>query len=183
MSYKPLAGTIPFRAIAHLNALAAGTKIANAVLADALEVDPNTLANTLKTAVHHGIVKREKIDGRTHWMRGDGTPAPPAEDYEPDEPLKRRQRPAEAPKPSTLFVGIAGGPTAADVVVTPKALPPEYKQPAAQPEQPLQACKGEFAVFGYFSDGRISIEADGKQISLDQQDTYELVKFVRRVFG
>lgn len=180
MSYTPLSGTIPFRAIAHLNALAPGAKIANGVLADALEVDPAILTNTLKTAVCHGAIKREKVDNRTYWMRGDGKPPPPAEDYEPDEPLKRRPKPATTPKPATPFVGQAATPTAADVVVTPKRPPAKLQEPA---EQPLQACKGEFAVFGYFSDGRISIEADGKQIQLDQQDTYELVKFVRRVFG
>ncbi len=70
--YKPLAGTIPARAVAFLNELPDGEMVSSSVLAAEVDCDPSDLRQSLRTAVNHGAISHEQRDGLNWWGKGDG---------------------------------------------------------------------------------------------------------------
>lgn len=90
-TYSPLPGTLPARALAHFDRHDI-SEIANGVLADALGTDPSSLTAGLVTPVKHGLLLREKRDGRLYWRRGDAGPncGPSAEEEVDDDPVDQR---------------------------------------------------------------------------------------------
>jgi len=91
LSYKFQPGTLPHRAAQYLLRLQPGETVSTAAMAEALEVDGTILTTTLMTAVKHGAIAKDKIDGHLRWRMGDGTPLPLPDDYEPDQPLPPRR--------------------------------------------------------------------------------------------
>lgn len=111
MIYKAQPGTTPYRVIAHLESLPAGTRLATSVLADELNSDNNTIHSCLKTAKRHGAIFASRDDdGNTYWSLGDGKPEAPAEDFEPDEPLHTRRKTTPMPTlKDPLFCAFSDG--------------------------------------------------------------------------
>lgn len=71
-NYKPMVGSVAFRAIAHLKTLAPGEEIATGPLSDAIELDkPDTLGMYLTPALNAGVISRRiKPElGRMNWWR------------------------------------------------------------------------------------------------------------------
>jgi len=79
-AYKPRAGSVAERAIAHL--IEHGPT-AGVPLAEAIEADREALAPSLSTAMQFGAVKREKRDALWWYEIGDGTPQ--VRNEEPDD--------------------------------------------------------------------------------------------------
>lgn len=155
MTYKPQAGTIPDRAIKHLQALGKGAALANAVLADELGVDKNALHASLATPVKHGAMAREKraSDGLIYWSIGDGTPAPLPHDFEPDEPLHPRSEPKTRRTRGQGLLAMHGEGAQEELF-----------------DEPL-FCK--------FSDGRIGIKAEGHDLTFSSKTSNLLETFLR----
>ena len=109
MTYKAQPGTTPFRVIAHLESLPAGTWLATSVLADELNSDNNTIHSSLATAKRHGAITAKRDGGNTYWSLGSGEPEAPAEDYEPDEPLRPRRASALPTLKEPLFCAFSDG--------------------------------------------------------------------------
>lgn len=74
-TYTPQPGTIAARVIAFFALRPAGFEMTTGVLADELELDSNTLTPCLATPVKHGLLVRERRDGRMYWRRGSGVSA------------------------------------------------------------------------------------------------------------
>lgn len=88
MSYEPLPGTIPSRALHWLRMQPVGTEVSTAVLADAVGADPTSLSPSLVPALNHGLVKRRKRADHPRnfwWSLGDGIPLEKPTDDEPQE--------------------------------------------------------------------------------------------------
>ena len=93
-AYAPQPGTIPARAIAHMADWPLDDRISAPVLAATLDVEVMSLHSSLAPAIRHGVVVREKKEGRVYFGRGSGVPI---EDDEPDDqPPIRRTVPAKA---------------------------------------------------------------------------------------
>lgn len=174
MSYTPQPGTIPYRVIEFLKQQPPGTEFSSAALAEAIGHEGASLSLYLSVARDCGAVKSEKRQPLTggqqtyYWRLGEGESLPKPPDYEPDEPLTPRN-PAR-PLSSIL------APAAADAVV-------KRKEPAA-PSKPQAVANLNRAVFGWFTDGSLVIRQPGAaDIQLSQEDTDDLVKFIRQVRG
>lgn len=92
-SYTPQPGTTPFRVIAHLQTLPAGTELTTAQLCDALgRDDPNGFSTCMLAAARSGLVKQARRPGSrlAYWSLGNGNlaqeAAPAADDDAEDEP-------------------------------------------------------------------------------------------------
>jgi hypothetical protein len=101
MSYTPQPGTVAAKALAHLQALEAGSELSTAVLSEAVDCDPAGLPAFLLPAVNAGLVRRRRRDGfgRMLWWRlGNG-----------EDPLPHRNvAPDVKPKPGEMFPGVRG---------------------------------------------------------------------------
>lgn len=178
MSYTPIRGTIPWRVIEFLKLQPRGMEFSSAALAEAIGHDGASIAVCLTTALEHGALKGEKrvppLGGQKtyFWSLGDGTPLPKPSDYEPDEPLPRRN----PSKPTAQALAPAATPSAADAVVKPKD--------PAKPSKAQAVATLNRAVFGWFSDGCLVIRQQGAaDVQLSQEETDDLVKFIRQVRG
>jgi hypothetical protein len=58
--YAPRPGTVAYRAITHLEGLAAGTELSTAELADVLGIDAKQMLGNLELAIKHGLVQRRQ---------------------------------------------------------------------------------------------------------------------------
>lgn len=106
-TYTPQPGTIPARVIAYFSTLPAGTELATAVLAEAVDVIPSCVMATLAAAVKHGAIICTKREGISYWRLGAGIPATNPQASEPDDaPVIQRIIPAataprvQAPPPA-----------------------------------------------------------------------------------
>lgn len=165
MTYTPQPGTIPHRVIEFLKQHPHGAEFSGAEIADAIGHDGAALTVYLSNPVDRGALK---VDKRVpphgghkvnYYSLGDGIPLPKADD-DVDEPL---HKPLSAP-----------------------ALAPAEEIPArSKPANPHQAAQTlSRAVFGWFSDGSLVIRQSGAaDIQLSQEDTDDLVKFIRQVRG
>lgn len=75
-AYVPQADTIGGRALAHLQKLPPGTEVPSGPLADALGVNSSMINVCLDTAAKHGVMVRDKREGRIYWRLGPNAPAP-----------------------------------------------------------------------------------------------------------
>lgn len=178
MSYTPIVGTIPHRVIEFLKQQPPGTEFSTSALAEAIGHDGASLAVCLAVPLERGALKGEKrfpLTGgqKTYfWSLGDGTPLPKPDDYEPDEPLPRRN----TSKPTAQALAPAAPPSAAETVV-------KRKEPA-KPSKVQAVATLNRAVFGWFSDGCLVIRQQGAaDLQLSQEETDDLVKFIRQVRG
>ena len=178
MSYTPQPGTIPHRVIEFLKQQPPGMEFSTYALADAIGHAGASLSMYLSTALEHGALKSEKrvppLGGQktSFWSLGDGTPLPKPVDYEPDEPLPQRN----PSKPAAAALAPAAQPSAADTVV-------KRKEPA-KPSKVQAVATLNRAVFGWFSDGCLVIRQQGAaDLQLSQEETDDLVKFIRQVRG
>lgn len=177
--YTPQPGTIPFRVIQYLQRLAPGTGIANAPLADELDIVANSITACMQPALHHGLVKRERIDGIIHWKLGDGTPAPAAPDADEDPEMASK----------IVLTSAADLRDSNDKLVKnlEKAIKreqrdiigPDTSQLGAQIQLDLPDPE---PVFGAFSDGSLSIEQGGTFLRLGEKQAQALQAFMGRAW-
>lgn len=176
MSYTPQPGTIPHRVIEFLKQQPRGVEFSSAHLAEAIGHDGASIAIYLAAALEHGVLKGEKrvppLGGQKtyFWSLGDGTPLPKPDDYVPDEPLK----PRNASMPAAPAPAPAAPPAAADTVV-------KRKEPDSAAPEPVPPSPAGSAVFGWFSDGSMTIRNSGQEMALSPAATHDLVKFIDRV--
>lgn len=76
MSYEPIPGTIPFRAMEYMRSLPQGAEIASAELAEVLGQPSGQLTPALIAVVEHGLLKNRKKPGERFllWSLGAGQP-------------------------------------------------------------------------------------------------------------
>lgn len=89
MTYTPHKGSTAERAITYLKGQGEGASVSSAVLADALDIDPQSLSGMLETPVKHGLLRkgRSVMDARiVVYSLGDGTPL---EQPTEDAPIQR----------------------------------------------------------------------------------------------
>jgi len=110
--YAPPPGTVPFKAIAHLKSLPAGSKVTSHVLAEAVGQPSEALGGFLATARRKGVLGTcPRRDGRPGllWFLGDGRPEPEETDDEGDgknaEPEIHVFPTLRAPAPRALDIG------------------------------------------------------------------------------
>lgn len=166
MTYQLTPGTLPHRAHEHLKST--GEAIAAAPLAEELGTDTSTLINSLKTAVHHGVIDRHKTEGRVYYQIGNGTPAErQPEENEPEEPLVNRPRRGAKAAPSVANVFDLGG--------------AQSKAPEPAPEPYTNApLRGPFK-FAYHSDRTMLLIKNGASMQLDAAETRALIEFAARM--
>lgn len=177
--YVPQPGTIPHRVIQYLQRLAPGTGIANAPLADELDIVANSITACMQPALHHGLVKRERIDGIIHWKLGDGTPAPAAPDADEDPEMASK----------IVITPAAAAAKAASNDKLAQRLEKAIKRDTrceAEPTElgiqiPLELPDPE-PVFGAFSDGSLSIEQGGTFLRLGEKQAQALQAFMGRAW-
>ncbi len=177
-TYTPQPGTIPYRAVQYLQRLQPGADIANGPLADELDVSTNTLISCLATAVHHGVIKRDRREGLIYWSLGDGTPLPAAPDAEDDQDMKSKiiitpaavaaMAKANDKLAKRLEKAVAVGPTKDAQVVN---IQIELDLPPPEP------------VFGAFSDGSLSIKHGDSFVSLGEKHARALQEFMNRAWA
>jgi hypothetical protein len=138
MAYQTQPGTLPHKVVEYLRAHP-GEEFATAVLCDEFQTDATSFAKSMENPKKHGLVKsrRKPQHGLSFWWSlGDGQAAPLPHDYEPDEPMPRRQAPI-TPRPGPLFPTAAGAEFDPSYWV-PRFTPGEVK-PAAQVQPSFRA--------------------------------------------
>ena len=100
MSYAPTPGSVADRAVKALGYRAA--PITTGQLADAVNCDSSSLSISLKAAVDHGLIVRDRRSPRvSFWSLGNGTPPEPRLERNPqpddDPPIHRLVPASEAP--------------------------------------------------------------------------------------
>ena len=199
MSYEPIPGTIPYRAIQHLQSLPEGSKVTTAVLADALDMPGQQLGPYLGVAVTHGMLQKEnRRDGFKGllWSLGDGIYR--AQRDQDDEPLHKVQF---IPTVGTDLASVLASPVppppadpgesddegGIDITAQPAVVAPIRKaikrvnarmHRASDRQQP--AAESSF-VCALFSDGRMLIDTGVQALTLEAEHARELVRYVRRV--
>jgi hypothetical protein len=131
-TYTPQAGTIAARVLAHLRALDADVMQSSNVIADALDCDPG-IEPYMRLAHEHGLVAREKRDGRWWWGIGHpklrplaGPAAVSADDDDVDDaPIVQRTVPATRSSGISLVDTPAWSPPASKDSVMDKPTPPQ----------------------------------------------------------
>ncbi len=174
--YIPQSGTIPHRVVEYLRRLAPGTWVASGPLADELDITQSSIIPCMVSAVHHGVVKRDRRDGIVHWSLGDGTalPSPAEEEDDPEMESKIVLTPAAVAKAAEtndklakrLEKAIESGPKPGGIVLIPR-------QVDLAPPEPI---------FGAFSDGSLSIEQGGTFLRLGEKHAQALQAFMRKAW-
>ena len=169
--YAPQPGTIPFRVIQYLQRLAPGASIASGPLADELDINANSITACMQPALHHGVVKRERVDGIVHWKLGDGTPLPPAPDADEDPDMRSKIviTPAAAASDDKLAQRLE------------RAIKREAEPIELGIQIPLDLPDPE-PVFRAFSDGSLSIEQGGTFLRLGEKQAQALQDFMGRAW-
>lgn len=109
MIYNPPTGTIPFRAIAWLKAMAGQGQhgpFSSAGLCEGIDSDPAGFVTCMKPALTAGIVTAVKLKGRGKtlwWALGDGKTQHP-HDFTPD--VSMAPKPRVTVRPGPLFPGV-----------------------------------------------------------------------------
>lgn len=147
--YKPEAGGLPARALAHLRSLPAGTWLSSAVLADAVGHGTDSVARNmaifLKGAVAAGLIQRRKQGNLLSWALGTGKPPPPPDqdDTERDAEEERARSAERAPPPppdpalgSVFTIGQAANPEVVNAAVKSATSAGPRNSPMPQPPAP-----------------------------------------------
>lgn len=108
-AYIPQPGTVAARVVAYLRTLPSGVMQSSAVIAEALDCDPE-IGPYMKLAYENGLVSREKRDGRLWWgigypgLRSLSAPLPVSADDDDvdEEPIVQRTVPATKPSSVSL---------------------------------------------------------------------------------
>lgn len=178
--YTPQPGTIPHRVIQYLQRLEPGKGIANAPLADELDISANSITACMQPALHHGLVKRERIDGIIHWKIGDGTPLPAEPDAEDDPEMKSKI----VITPAAAAAKAASNDNLAKRLE--KAIRHETRceaDPTAIGIQIQLDLPDPEPVFGAFSDGSLSIEQGGTFLRLGEKQAQALQAFMSKAWN
>ena len=141
--YVPQPGTIAARVVAYLRTLPPGAMRSSAVIADELDFTGD-IGPFMATAHEHGLVAREKRDGRLWWGISHpplrtlaGPPAVNADDDDIDDaPIVQRVIPAARAGGVSLVDVPAWSPSAKESAVNKPATtatPPRPKKPCAAP--------------------------------------------------
>lgn len=175
INYTPRAGSAPALAIAHLQGLAPGTELTTAVLAEALDMDMTCVPSCLEYAVKHGMLAREKRDGRLYWRLGDGVPVPTPDDDDP-------------PKQRTVKTNVVALP---DLPRWPGLdnIPPPAPKPAKRGPKPQLATRPEAPArdaadllrIALWSDGLFVIERGTERIEFTRHETQQIVGYLDRL--
>jgi len=107
--YQTQPGTIPHRAIAHLQTLGDGAKLSTAELAEAIGAQTNGFPTCMRPARDAGMVVCSLKPGNRnilYWSLGTGVPLPKPDDYELDQPLEPAPRKPLTPLPVLLPVPV-----------------------------------------------------------------------------
>ena len=183
MSYEPLPGTVPARAIAHLKTLPLGKEISTAALAEVIDCDKGSLSSCLAMAKKQGLVNGRISPGAlfTVWSAGKGVPLPGPADADDDEPLGAA--PAAPLTAANSVFDIARGasePDAPPPKATTKAaqvVGKESREGHADQRPPAQAVR-----FALWSDGALQIERDGcDNVLLAPDQTKAMLAYLDRL--
>lgn len=81
-TYQPLPGTVGHRVIEYMRAQPAGKRFTSRVLADAVGQPQDVVISSIRTAVKHGLIRREKGDWRVTYTLGDAEQPPAADTFD-----------------------------------------------------------------------------------------------------
>lgn len=157
MSYAPLPGTAPARAIAYLQTLPPGKEVSTAELAEAIDYDKGSMASTMTLAKYHGLVVGRRPKGvlYTMWSSGTGVPLAGPADAD-DEPLGYAQLAPQDPAAVRISVFDTG------------------RIAAAPTPRPVR--------FALWSDGALQIERDGQDnVLLPPEETKAMFAYLDRM--
>jgi hypothetical protein len=198
-AYTPQPGTIPHRAIAHLQSLDKGAELATAVLCEEIGAQPNGFHACMLPAQRQGLVKTVKKLRISYWSLGDGRPvvhAPdlePEEGAEPDALMPTRPTTAEALLSAWVRpnqVDPVGPEELADALASSSAVPenkPEASMAATDLEHPALVVTAEMFqpedepfVCALWSDGRLQLQRGGDELALlDLDETRSLLRYLK----
>lgn len=201
IAYAPRPGTIPARAIAHMADWPLDRRIAPPVLSATLEVEVMSLHSSLAPSIRHGVVVREKKEGRVFFGRGSGVPI---EDDEPDDqPPIRRTVPAKVGGVSLVDMPAWVAPPALTLAEPGAGLPPpdpddfgsevEVYRPCAKTAHPTPTTPLPVVASPYkpptagircalWSDGQLQVQRGVAEVILfSAEETRHLVHYLERM--
>jgi hypothetical protein len=166
-TYTPRAWSIPDRCIKHLAKLDKDAEISTARLAEALDVDANSLATILDPARKHGLLRatRKPQTGRVlYWSIGNGEPAPAPDDEDGDDaPLHPAPAMPGAQARSVFDMGASLAPAG---------------ETAARGRQSTSPDALRIALW---SDGTLQIQRQAGEVVLSKAETAHLIAYLDRV--
>lgn len=158
MTYSPHPSTIAYKVIEYMKQHPPGTWFSVRVLADAIDQRSDSIDPCMVTAVKHGLIRRERIDGVIKFALGDGDEPPEQDD---EQPVRRIISESSSPAPADdaqPFVRPAAGPSGSRL-----------------PAQKEQAGRFEY---GYSSRGLLTITKGRQSIALSQAEQREIARFI-----
>lgn len=140
-TYIPQPGTIAARVLAWFADQAPEAEVTTAILAEAMGQPMAFIVTALEPAFEHGLIAREKRDGRMFWSVGRaqmrtlaGPPAVCADDDDIDDaPFVRRVIPATSAGGVSLVDRPAWSPPKETAMTAPTPTPPQAKKARAAP--------------------------------------------------
>lgn len=178
--YEPLPGSIPDRIIRHLRMHPTGTEMATAVLAELVGQPSSALSAILKPARDHGVLQARRLPNQGNnlfWSLGAADKA----DREAQEGAcaTTAQLPPPAEPPA-----VAKPETAPAEPALSRAAKTRRKKAPAGPQHPREGLI-DVPMRGFccalFSDGRLVLEKPGQSMTLNPEQTRELVAYLERL--
>lgn len=165
--YEPQPGTLTHRIVEHLKKHP-GKKFAVRVLADQMEQPRDYILPSLESAIKHGVVRKEKIDGLIKLSLGNGTPT---DSLDPDDgPISKQIT------PETRW-GDAPAAKAPEPVVEVKPKGQQQKKPASV-KAPTEQPQPEPFAYGYHSSGVLSVSKDGQTVEMTPDEAGKIAHFI-----
>lgn len=201
MSYEPLPGTDPARAIAYLRSLPEGSEISTAELAEAIDCDHRSLASHLALSKKHGLVIARVPKGvlYTMWSAGKGVPLADLSTVGDNDPIGTGRAFNAPPIVASSVFDIARGASepeippgrgaqqvlkaeAAKPDATGRVVPPITASPGVGPMgagQAADAAPTGAVRFALWSDGALEIRRTGvDHFVISREDTERLFAYL-----
>lgn len=188
MKYEPPKGSLSYRLVEYLKTLPAGKWIASGPLSEAMGQPSSAVITAMMKPLAHGLVVRDRVDGRYYWKLGNGVPPISAaelhgDSIDDDDRPKQITVPAQKPK--------------AEPAQKPKAEPapkptPQPKEqtmndikasPATEIVRPTleyNAAKPAFR-FCIWNDGFVTIIKNGVSIELTHEEAASMKAFLGKL--
>jgi hypothetical protein len=178
-AYRPLPGSIADRVIRHLQQQPPGMELATAVLAELVGQPPSAICPILKPARDHGVLQARRLPNHGNnlfWSLGS---ADKVEDEAEEGSAAAPPSPPAAPETAQPDPAPAQS-------TSPRCRKPGGKKAPAGPQHARQGLiDGPMRGFccALFSDGRLVLEKPGQSMTLEPDQTRELVRYLERMGG
>lgn len=180
MKYEPPKGSLSYRLVEYLKTLPAGKWIASGPLSEAMGQPSSAVITAMMKPLAHGLVVRDRVEGRYYWKLGNGVPPISAaelhgDSVDDDDRPKQTFVPAQKPKAEPA----------------PKPAPQNKEQtvndikasPATEPVRPTleyNAAKPAFR-FCIWNDGFVTIIKNGVSIELTHEEAASMKAFLGKL--